>query len=647
MREAPAPDARSLPPERLAASPAVEAAEALDAAELEACLAALALPPRRRRRARRAFLATVFATAPRPTGATTCSPPNDRTRPRRSAHTPRWIGPAATLLLATAAAQLLAGSAWLLLARGALATAAEPAWWPAWALLLATVAALQGAAQAATHRLRRQILPILRRRRFAGLLRHPPRGARAAAAGRGLAAILAAEAFDEAAWAAGPVVIEALVALAGAVWLLLHAAAAPAPTALLLVALAVAALLAAGHARAATAATRCRLESTARITEALAGQRTRLAAGWGPPDATDRALAATGYAAARRLARREAALRVLLPEVSWLAGLSALVPAAARAAAAGPGRLAAALSGVLVARAGLAQLGAALCQLGAAWSAQRAARPILEPPAATPRLRQRDPGADPGLALRRGGTAAPRLLEARDLALSAGAVGEERRPLLRRGQLEIRPGDRLVLGGPSGAGKSTLAAVLAGQQLPASGLLLLSGLDLTVWGRERWRQQVVLVPQLHENHLFADTLGWNLLLGRSWPPSPADLAEAAALCAELGLGDLLARCPAGLDQRIGEGGWQLSDGEASRVCVARALLQRPALLILDESLAALDPATRGQVLAVVDRRAAALMLVAHASARVPHPAAATGDGSAGRSPAAAISPGNSSRASHR
>jgi ATP-binding cassette subfamily B protein len=114
------------------------------------------------------------------------------------------------------------------------------------------------------------------------------------------------------------------------------------------------------------------------------------------------------------------------------------------------------------------------------------------------------------------------------------------------------------------------------------------------------------VPQLHANHLFADTLAFNLLLGRGWPPSPGDLAAAESVCRALGLGALLDRLPAGLDQRIGEAGWRLSDGEASRVYLARALLQEPDLLILDESLAALDPASRLEVLGAVTERAGAV-----------------------------------------
>ena len=113
---------------------------------------------------------------------------------------------------------------------------------------------------------------------------------------------------------------------------------------------------------------------------------------------------------------------------------------------------------------------------------------------------------------------------------------------------------------------------------------------------------------------ISETLAFNLLLGRGWPPGEGDVAAATAVCRELGLGPVLERLPSGLETRVGEAGWELSEGEASRVCVARALLQEPEMLILDESLAPLDPESRVRVLAAVERRVRTLVVIAHGEA---------------------------------
>jgi len=178
-------------------------------------------------------------------------------------------------------------------------------------------------------------------------------------------------------------------------------------------------------------------------------------------------------------------------------------------------------------------------------------------------------------------------------------------------RFETDPANRILFEGASGCGKSTLAAVLAGLREPGSGLVLLHGFDRHSLGGAAWRRRVALAPQFHENHVFTETFAFNLLMGREWPPTPEDLAEAAAVCRELGLGDLLGRMPSGLQQIVGESGWQLSHGERSRLFMARALLQRAGVIVLDESFAALDPENLQQALDCVLRRAPALLVIAH------------------------------------
>jgi ABC-type multidrug transport system fused ATPase/permease subunit len=140
---------------------------------------------------------------------------------------------------------------------------------------------------------------------------------------------------------------------------------------------------------------------------------------------------------------------------------------------------------------------------------------------------------------------------------------------------------------------------------------MLSGHTQQTLGILEWRRRVVVVPQFHENYIFTGTLAFNLLMGRRWPPTSGDMMEAESLCRELGLGNLLDRMPAGLEQMVGESGWRLSHGERSRVYVARALLQNADLLILDESFGALDAESLQQTLDCVQRRVPSLVVIAH------------------------------------
>lgn len=177
--------------------------------------------------------------------------------------------------------------------------------------------------------------------------------------------------------------------------------------------------------------------------------------------------------------------------------------------------------------------------------------------------------------------------------------------------LTIRHGDRVLVQGGSGSGKTTLCALIAGMRKPDAGVILLHGLDQATVGEKEWRRRVAASLQFHENHVFTESFAFNLLMGRRWPPHGDDLRDAGAICGELGLEPLLKRMPAGMFQIIGEYGWQLSHGERSRLFIARSLLQNADVIVLDESFAALDPASFEQSLECVLRRAPSLIVVAH------------------------------------
>jgi ATP-binding cassette subfamily B protein len=191
------------------------------------------------------------------------------------------------------------------------------------------------------------------------------------------------------------------------------------------------------------------------------------------------------------------------------------------------------------------------------------------------------------------------------------ASGQAARIILDQCNLTIHAGQYVLLEGASGSGKSTLAAVLSGLQQPDTGSLHVLGFSLESLGKRVWRKRVVLAPQFHKNYVVTETLAFNLLMGRGWPPSQDDLEKAETICHELGLGELLKAMPSGLQQMVGEGGWRLSHGERSRLFIARTLLQQADLIILDESFAALDPETLHIALSCVLRRARALLLIAH------------------------------------
>ncbi|HZQ07055.1 MAG TPA: ATP-binding cassette domain-containing protein, partial [Anaerolineae bacterium] len=188
---------------------------------------------------------------------------------------------------------------------------------------------------------------------------------------------------------------------------------------------------------------------------------------------------------------------------------------------------------------------------------------------------------------------------------------EHARNVLMGINCDIFAGDRILLEGPSGGGKTTFAAVLAGLRQPTSGQVLTRGFARASVESQVTPRRVVMAPQFHENYIFSATMAFNLLMGRRWPPTDADIQEAYTLCYELGLGDLLEQMPSGMSQMIGDNGWQLSHGERSRIYIARALLQNADLLILDESFGALDPENLQHALETTLRRAPTLMVIAH------------------------------------
>ena len=191
------------------------------------------------------------------------------------------------------------------------------------------------------------------------------------------------------------------------------------------------------------------------------------------------------------------------------------------------------------------------------------------------------------------------------------AYPDSPRPVLEDLDLEIDAAGKLLLTGESGSGKSTLGALLSGRLKPDTGSILSGGVDQHLAGAGQWLQRVCHVPQPGDNHVLTDTFAFNLLLGRAWPPTAADLEEAQSVARRLGLGPLIDRMPAGMMQMVGEGGWRLSQGEQARLFLARGILQGAKLLVMDELLAPLDPVTSLEVVRAVEALPNQLILVEH------------------------------------
>ncbi|MDX5340055.1 MAG: peptidase domain-containing ABC transporter [Cyclobacteriaceae bacterium] len=159
---------------------------------------------------------------------------------------------------------------------------------------------------------------------------------------------------------------------------------------------------------------------------------------------------------------------------------------------------------------------------------------------------------------------------------------------------ELKKGKLSVLLGESGGGKSTLLQVLMGFYPPESGSVLINGdRSLQDISKNGWRERVGYVPQ--EIKIFNGSLGYNLSLD----PNPTGFEQVVRRCQELGLHEFFERMPQGYFTQLGEEGVNLSGGQKQLVGIARALIKRPKVLLLDEFTGAMDRMTEQKMLDLI------------------------------------------------
>ncbi|MFN8123083.1 MAG: thiol reductant ABC exporter subunit CydC [Thermoleophilia bacterium] len=370
---------------------------------------------------------------------------------------------------------------------------------------------------------------------------------------------------------APPVVAAAVIAgTAGAAWLMLPAGGAVVLSLLAATAVLVPMLSVAVTRRAQRRQAAARGLLATEVTEAVAAAPELVAWGRGDDQAA-RVAAADG--ALQRLVVRDALGAALAASVGTAAaGMTVVALLLVGVPAVADGSLAPVLL------ASLALMGLAAFEAVNALPA--AAQGMAGTAAAAARLQ--DLGSSPAPAA--GTLASPRgpISVALDGAVAAPAPGAP--PAVRGATLRIGPGERVALVGPSGCGKSTLARMLAGLVPVAAGTATVDGRPLGDLDPVALRDRVRLCDQ--DAHLFATSIAENVRIGR---PDAGD-GEIREVLGRLGLGPWVDALPEGPGTDVGDDGSRVSGGQRQRIAVARGLIARPDLLVVDEPTSHLDDA---------------------------------------------------------
>ncbi len=178
-------------------------------------------------------------------------------------------------------------------------------------------------------------------------------------------------------------------------------------------------------------------------------------------------------------------------------------------------------------------------------------------------------------------------------------------PLLKDFSLSVGPGQQIALVGGSGSGKSTVSRLISGLYAPWEGTIRIDGMRLEDIPRGALAASVSFVDQ--DVFLFEGTVRDNVAL---WDPSIPDEAVVAAL-EDAAVYDVVARRPGGIHSRVEQDGRNFSGGQRQRLEIARALVRRPSVMVLDEVTSALDAVTEQVVIDNLRRRGCACVVIAH------------------------------------
>ena len=185
---------------------------------------------------------------------------------------------------------------------------------------------------------------------------------------------------------------------------------------------------------------------------------------------------------------------------------------------------------------------------------------------------------------------------------------------IRGVDLEIEFDKMVAIVGGNGSGKSTLVSALTGLITPSSGSIYIDGNDISAYDMRSLRRQMAMVTQ--KTRLFRGSIADNIAYGQAWTKRDKIVQAAQIATADLFIDEL----PDGYDTQLGEGGEGLSGGQTQRLCIARAVMRDPAILILDEATSQVDTVSEALIAKAMDHitQGRTTLVIAHRMSTIAH-----------------------------